>query len=152
MGRKRKVHCKHPKTSLCSYCLASQGEREIALFLEENCIHFEIQKAFPETGRCHFDFYLPDLHLLIEMDGRQHFAPFRQNKRAIKNFLKRKEYDQRKDRFCLEQKIPLIRIAYTCQKRIPEILADILSHNLDGIYHSNPGLYKNLRMGIHDGV
>jgi very-short-patch-repair endonuclease len=143
MGRKRKIHCHHTKTKLCSYCLASQGELAIALFLEENCIHFEIQKAFPETGRCHFDFYLPDFPLLIEMDGRQHFAPFRKNQRAQKRFLQRKSYDQRKDTFCLEQKIPLLRIAYTCQKKIPQILTHILSQPPEeGIFYSNESLYR----------
>lgn len=142
MGRKRKIYCCHPKTSLCSYCLASNGERKVALFLEENCIDFEIQKTFPETGRCKFDFYLPDFHILIEVDGRQHFAPFRQNKRAIARFQQRKAYDQRKDRFCLEKNIPLLRIAYTCEKKIPHLLSSLLATSFEGIYHSNPEVYQ----------
>ena len=57
----------------CSKCSASRGEREITKFLSDQGIIFEHQKILFEVYR--YDFYLPELNVLIEYDGEQHFSP-----------------------------------------------------------------------------
>jgi hypothetical protein len=69
----------------CPNCSESKGEKTIKTYLKENNINYKIEERFKEcfsignkTKKCTylpFDFYLPDIKTLIEVDGLQHFKP-----------------------------------------------------------------------------
>lgn len=97
-------------------CLVSKGEALIQSILTENNISFKQQYSFQdcltENGySCKFDFAIftdaNELKCLIEYDGIQHFEE--NNWGLEKNQLR----DRIKDNYCLQNKIPLIRIPYT---------------------------------------
>lgn len=105
----------------CPHCRKSRGELKIMKWLSDNNINFITQKKFNDCrGKKRplpFDFYLPDLNICIEFDGRQHYerVNFRQSmsKREIEeNYLNCKNTDRIKNNYCLNNKIPLIRIPY----------------------------------------
>lgn len=62
----------------CPYCRESKGEKTIFKYLKDNDIEFETQKGF--KGLKHikpllYDFYLPNINILIEYQGEQHYRP-----------------------------------------------------------------------------
>ena len=102
-------------TSSCGICLKSKGEEKIFNLLSENNINFKTQYSFKDLiGDClplRFDFAIfnkdNQLLYLIEYDGIQHFKDT-----GWQNFNKTKEYDNKKNLYCEEHNIPLIRIPY----------------------------------------
>lgn len=107
-------------TSSCG-CIASKGEIKIENILQQNKIHYVKQKTFescrfPETNAlAKFDFYLPDFHMLIEYDGRQHFY-YQENTSGWNNkehYERTKERDAFKNKWCEENNIKLVRVPYT---------------------------------------
>lgn len=114
----RGTQLRNGQTSSCG-CLSSKGEETIKRFLNSHNINFISQKTFndcrfPETqALAKFDFYLPDMNLLIEYDGPQHFSYSENNKIFTKEkFIKTQLYDRYKDEYCKNKSIPLIRIRY----------------------------------------
>lgn len=131
----------HIKGIGCPFCNESKGEEKIREYLEDNNIEFNPQENFkntnnpcknPETNRfLMFDFYLPEHNLCIEYDGLQHFKEhsFGGNETKEKmneNFLKVKQNDNIKNKYCEENYIKLLRIPYWKQKNIKKILGEIL--------------------------
>lgn len=133
---KIKISCKnghtfHQKVSNhmqgkgCPICRESLGERTISKYLNDNKIRYERQKKFKECkyiNHLPFDFYLLDHNICIEYDGIQHSIPVSVFG-GQKEFEKTKIKDEIKDKYCLDNKIRLIRISY--QDNILEILRDI---------------------------
>lgn len=100
-------------------CLRSKGEAKIKKILSENNIPFTSQKTFstcvsPNNVPLRFDFYINDKYLL-EYDGEQHFFPGNEKSgwNSKDNFELRKKYDEIKNKWCIDNNIPLIRIPYT---------------------------------------
>ena len=104
------------KTS-CDKCKESYGETKIRLLLEEHQIPYEKEKTFencinPETNkRYRFDFFINNEYI-VEFDGEQHFKPI--------EYFGGQEYfetcqarDKRKNEYCKQNNIPIIRIPYT---------------------------------------
>ena len=92
----------------------SKGEEQIIRILRAANIRFVREKTFDDLrgGRFRFDFYLPDHHVLIEVDGIQHFKQVSKFQRTRAEFLKQQEHDRRKNEYCLAKSIPLFRIPY----------------------------------------
>ena len=92
----------------------SKGEEQIIRILRAANIRFVREKTFDDLrgGRFRFDFYLPDLHVLIEVDGMQHFKQVSKFHKTRADFTKQQEYDRRKNEYCLAKSIPLFRIPY----------------------------------------
>ena len=115
-------HLKDGHTSSCGCLGKSKGEFLIEQILMKNNISFKKQKTFdtcifPKTNyHLYFDFFVNNTYL-IEFDGEQHFSPKRFNncslQEAEEQFNKTKERDLFKNKWCLQNKIPLIRIKYT---------------------------------------
>ncbi len=104
----------HLNGSGCPKCRASQGEKKIAAILRAKDIRYTKQKKFKDCKNIRelpFDFYIPDLNLLIEYDGQQHFKPV-----SIFGgepaFKKVRENDSIKNKFCKDSNIKLVRISY----------------------------------------
>ena len=110
----------------------SKGEIEVEKFLSTNNIMYIRQKEFsecisPKGYPLRFDFYVSNesSNLLIEFDGRQHFEPV--SVFGGKEVFKRQIiYDKNKNDFVKKNNIPLLRIPYTEQKNIEQILINKL--------------------------
>jgi very-short-patch-repair endonuclease len=118
----------------CSKCQQSHGERLISYELKKNKIVFETQKRFEgcfslgknnKVTKLPFDFYLPNLNICIEYDGRQHFMPVKRFG-GVKRFLRVKKLDSIKDKFCVTNNIKLVRIPYTDKNNIESIIKNVL--------------------------
>lgn len=117
-------------------CLKSLGESKIVKYLQLNQIKFERQKTFdscriPSTNKkAKFDFYLPDLNILIEYDGIQHFI-YKENGWNTKEHLEEtQKRDKYKNMWAKENNIKLIRIKYTNLKNIDEILDSLFKNKI----------------------
>ena len=68
-------HLKNGETKSCG-CLKSYPEEQIATILTNNKIVFEREKKFSDLkykNKLRFDFYLPEINLVIEYNGKQHY-------------------------------------------------------------------------------
>lgn len=120
----------------------SKGEDQlIQIFRRARC-KFEREKTYPDLeGRNHvplrFDFFLPSLGVLCEVDGSQHFQQIGVFG-GRKGYLAAAERDRRKNSYCLAHNIPLYRIPYW---ELPSIktLDDILteSHRVRSKFHND---------------
>lgn len=114
----------------CPGCSDSSGERAIGQYLRSKNIQFEYQYPVKiNGGRYYFDFYLPDYNLIIEYDGKQHYAPikFFGGKDAFKKTQKR---DMIKNQYCIDNKINIVRVPYTCND-IYDTLNKLLLSNIN---------------------
>ena len=98
----------------CPICRESLGERIISNYLKSKNIEFIRQKKFKDCvylTYLPFDFYLPELNILIEYDGIQHFQPMKMFG-GEEEFNKVQIKDKIKSKFCVDYGIKLIRISY----------------------------------------
>ena len=93
----------------------SSYEEMVYKLLVKNKIEFRTEVTFPDLHKknlLRFDFgvYKNDkLLCLIEVDGEQHF---RQTFGGRSEFMRCKAYDRFKNKYCIDKKIPLIRVPY----------------------------------------
>lgn len=124
-GKKITVKGDHlrQQNQLSCGCLTSKGEEKIASILKENNIPFITQYKFKELVSEYnnvpyrFDFAIlseqNDLLYLIEFDGEQHYYYQEGSKwNTLEKFNKRQLLDRKKNKYCLSNNIPLIRIPY----------------------------------------
>ena len=104
----------------CNLCsVNSYGEKRISEILKENNISFETQKTFescrfPNTNYlAKFDFYLPNLNILIEYNGIQHYSYRNSGWNTEENFKQTQYRDNYKINWCKNNCIKLIIIPYT---------------------------------------
>lgn len=98
----------------------SKGEQKIIDILNANNIFFKREVSFEDlkgikNNLLRFDFAIyrnNRLFCLLEIDGEQHFKFIKHFHKNIFNFYKAKEWDRRKNSYCLRNNIPLIRIPY----------------------------------------
>lgn len=118
----------------CKLCLKeSNYAREVKEFLFEkfNKNSIELEKTFEDCLNIfplRFDFYIPECNLLIEVDGEQHFYPMT-HWGGDNGFVTRVENDGKKDSYCLEKSINLIRIGFYEISNAKEII----NYSLDEI-------------------
>ena len=115
----------------CPYCISSNGESIIYQILV-NDFNLEPEKDFYHgyvlPNSLHLDFWLPKLNTAIEYDGRQHFMAI-EYFGGEKAFKTQQDRDHKKDLYCMNEGINLIRIPYTDYK-YNTIKADLI--NLKG--------------------
>lgn len=114
----------------CPFCNESKGEKEISNILSSLNVKYTSQKRFPECKykkTLPFDFYISNKKskLLIEFDGRQHFESV-DAWGGEESFRETQFRDQIKTKFALSKNIPLLRIPYTEQDNIEQILTNKL--------------------------
>jgi len=111
-------------------CIKSYGEFMTRKYLDEHHITYEYQKKFNDlkgvgNRLLSYDFYLPDLNLLIECQGAQHYSPV--NYYGGEDFLnKQQEHDKRKREYAELHNIELFEIDYTEYNNIENILQEVL--------------------------
>lgn len=106
-------HLKFGETKSCG-CLKSYPEEQIAILLTENNIPFEREKRFEDLiykNHLRFDFYLPELDLVIEYNGEQHYIPI-EHYGGYDDYLIRRERDMIKEQYCLDNNIKYLVIRY----------------------------------------
>lgn len=110
-----RAHCPRCRTK------ESQGEKTIRLWLQKNHIPFEMQSKLEDSNQ-RFDFFLPQLNLAIEYQGRQHFEYipfFHKNEEGFQRYQAR---DLKKKEYCNQKKILLLEISYLDFNNIESIL------------------------------
>ena len=115
----------------CPYCISSNGESIIYQILV-NDFNLEPEKDFYHgyvlPNNLHLDFWLPKFNTAIEYDGRQHSMAI-DYFGGEKAFKTQQDRDYKKDLYCANEGINLIRIPYTDYK-YDTIKADLI--NLKG--------------------
>jgi very-short-patch-repair endonuclease len=108
----------------CPICKESKGEKLISSILLKYKIDNIREKRFLDcvnisgSKKCTqlpFDFYLPNLNVCIEYDGKHHFMAI-DYYGGEESFKRQQVRDKLKDQYCKENGIKLIRIPYTMNK------------------------------------
>ena len=113
----------------CPLCSSSKGEALIRTWLENNKVKFDTQYKLPnENMFCKrqyllADFYLPDLNLIIEMNGEQHYQPVEHFNTKDWTFEDQQIRDDTLRAYCKTHKISLLEIKYDKIDKIPQILS-----------------------------
>lgn len=135
----------------CSSCDLYMGESVIINILNINNISFIKDYKFPKFKNMLFDFYLPNLNLIIEFDTIQHSKPIKYFGGQIKYELTRK-HDVIKTFHCIKNKIPILRISHQDIENVSEILLPIINNieleendysEENYVIYSNPENYKS---------
>lgn len=112
----------------CPGCKRSKGETRIFAALLEVGVDFVEQAKFDtcrSKRKLPFDFHVPDLNLLIEYDGEQHFPEDCQSKGSwhTPDLAAR---DQIKNEWARSQGVNLLRVGYTEDDVIPSIVLSVV--------------------------
>ncbi|MCP1159273.1 zinc-ribbon domain-containing protein [Bacillus infantis] len=110
----------------CPICKESKGEKRVRAFLESNNISYERQVEYDRlvgfSGKSlRFDFRVTredGSFFLMEYDGEYHYRCVYEGD----DFEKTKEYDKRKNLFCMKNNLELVRIPYWEFNRIDDIV------------------------------
>jgi len=105
----------HTSSCGCSYSSTiSSGERKIISILEKEHIIYEREKTLsaPRISRCRYDFYLPELNILLEYNGEQHYEYINYFFKNLSDFKHRQELDRLKISAALANNIPIYCIPY----------------------------------------
>lgn len=138
----------------CYECVikSTKGELAIENYLKSiGCSNYMKEKSFPDCkyiNLLRFDMYVND-EFLIEYDGEQHFfvCEFFGGR---KNFEKTIERDIIKTKYCIANKIPLLRISYREFNQIHSLIENFMNYikthdkSKPYIQYSNDGLYDKL--------
>ena len=92
----------------------SKYEEHIIKILRASGVRFVREKTYEDLkgGKYRYDFYIPSLNCLLEVDGIQHFKQVVKFQKTRADFLKQQEHDRQKNSYCLAHNIPLYRIPY----------------------------------------
>lgn len=125
-----------PKKKLRYEVKESIGEKTVRYFLEFNKIKFTQEAGFPDlkfNGHNLFlDFYLPELNVIIEYDGEQHYKTGNEYNNTKKKLQSQKARDNAKNAWAHKRGIIMIRIPYfyfeDCHKMLERKLNSIINH------------------------
>lgn len=107
-------------------------------------VRYVREKTYPglKNGRLRYDFYLPDLNILCEVDSMLHFKPIPKFHKTKADFTHAQQNDRLKNSFALSHKINLYRVP---EWEFPDIktLQDILQpHHLVKSKWHNDIIYR----------
>lgn len=121
----------------CPMCKKSKGELKVIKYLENKSIKY-ISEYILVGSMKRYDFYLPELNILIEYDGIQHFKKtgFSNNEDKLKRTI---ASDIEKTKLAKLNNIPLVRIPYTKYSELDRYLeleiSKIYKYKVNGIYY-----------------
>lgn len=113
----------------CGFCRNnSHGNTKISKLLDSHKIHYQREKRFQtcrDKQMLPFDFFVEKTYC-IEYDGRQHFD----EKAKFYSYDVTHKHDEIKNKWCVENNIPLIRIPYTHYNdlKIEDLLIETTSY------------------------
>lgn len=109
----------------------TKGETYTRELMEEYGVEFQSQKKFPDLKRIRdlsYDFYIPNMNILIECQGIQHYEPstFFYGENAEEVFADQQERDHLKKEYARKNGYYLLEISYKDYRkdRITEILKE----------------------------
>ena len=137
----------------CPACTESKAERTMSNILTDNGIaHVQEHKLPGAIYR--YDFYLPKLNVLIELDGKHHHASiaFYGGDKGLANMQRR---DMLKNLLAVKHDIPLVRIKYTefgcLHKAFFRELSKIYKYRVKGkFYKCSEDLPKSIKTSDAD--
>lgn len=125
----------------CPQCNRSQGEKAVERYLTDKGYEFETEYTFEgligKKLKLPFDFAVfrdRKLICLIEYDGEQHYRPLRHSKDYDKNykkFLSVVKNDRKKDKYCLDNNIHLIRLGWKDVRSRFHLMSEDVDNILD---------------------
>lgn len=83
-------------------------------------IPFIYQYKFQDFKQYTYDFFI-DNNYILEFDGKQHFVSYEKGWNNKENVLNTHNRDLKKNSYCFEHKIPIIRIPYDIDYNIDDI-------------------------------
>lgn len=94
--------------------MMSTFERLVRSILDRSGVQFEQEKQFKDlyNSLYRFDFYIPSIPAVIEVNGMQHYVYTKQFHANRSDFLKAQERDRRKLAYCLANNIKAYCIPY----------------------------------------
>lgn len=101
-------------------CLVSKEEKNIEKMLKDNQIKYVSQYRFNNLPNKKFDFFIDNKYVL-EFDGRQHFEYTGAGWNNKENFIKTRTSDLKKNKYCFDNNIPIIRIPYSKKYTINDL-------------------------------
>ena len=104
-------------------CIHSKGEFQIRNILNSLQINFKTEYIFKDLPNRRFDFAIfnnDKLILLIEFHGKQHYSFIQTQHKTQEEFIKAKNRDKEKEKFCQNHNIPLLIIPYWELEKINE--------------------------------
>ncbi len=118
----------HLQGSGCPFC-TFKNQTKIAEILKEKKINFITEYKFIDLKDKYFlkfDYYLPDLNLLVEYDGVQHYVFPNYFHKTYHDFLVQKHHDWMKRKYAKKHGIKLQRVLYyeSIKDKIEEILKE----------------------------
>lgn len=134
----------------CAQCIYNRGIDECIKYFKNNNIQYELECRFQDCKNVRplpFDIYVTN-SFLIERDGRQHFEPI-ERFGGIDQYISQSYRDNIKNMYCINKKIPLLRISYKELKQTSLIISNFIeqlkTHDMNKplIVFSNQDLYKN---------
>jgi len=136
-------------------CIKSKGEINVIHTLVKLKLDFKRQQTYPDcvNVKClRFDFYV--YHgFMIEFDGIQHFKSIRIFGGDTK-YIIRVQNDHIKNKYCLDNNLPLLRISYMEFDSIDKIINDYIAlfekNSIPPIMFSNKILYHSMKTKITD--
>ncbi len=144
-GQKEKIWCQckkcryewetFPTTLLaghgCPNCSLSKGEEQISIILNKYNLLYETQKKFSGLigvggNQLSYDFYIPELNLLIEYQGKQHKRPI-EYFGGVKTFERQKIHDKLKRNYAISNNFNFLEIWYydNLQEKLEKTLDSI---------------------------
>lgn len=136
----------HARGNGCPKCKISHGERLIKSFLVRNSIIHETEYKISGT-LYRYDFYIPELNLLIEYDGQLHFM-VGANRGGLNRLKYHIKLDKIKDTLAYEQGYFLLRIHYKDYRNLQEIIIKYINDIYP--YRYNNKFYKNKELLLKD--
>lgn len=136
------IPCNFLRGSRCPQCNESKGERRIRLYLESIRLKFIQELIFEDLvgvggGNLRFDFGgyndKDEIIYLIEYDGKQHFEHVA-SLMDFQSFTDIQTHDKRKNQYCKDNNIPLLRIPYWEFDNIDTIIYEWL--NCQSVIHN----------------
>lgn len=106
----------HKQGNGCPKCKESKGERRIREYLENINIPYIQEFILPNKKR--IDFYIEEINLGIEFDGKQHFEDIK----FFDSLQIIQERDKLKNQYCKDNNIDLLRIPYWDFNKIEKII------------------------------
>lgn len=130
--RKLSVITKSNTGVVCKDCQGSQLEEKCKTILQKHNITYIREVKFNDLlglGGKHlsYDFYLPNLNLLLELQGEQHEYFIKGLHRTQRNFERQLVHDERKREYAKQHNIKLLEIWYYDIDNIEEILTKQLN-------------------------
>lgn len=121
----------HWNVTRCPSCSQkeSKSETHIKNFLNLHKINFKQENSFKDCKDINalpFDFYLPELNVCIEFNGRQHYEPV-EHFGGYERFVVQQKHDKIKSEYCAKNNIKLVCIPYWDEDKIEEILVKQLN-------------------------